>query len=420
MGMSISEKILARASGKDEVVAGEFVQAKPDMVAVTDTTIFQKGVVEKLKELAVKKIPNPDKVSVTFDHRVPAYDILSAEMHKVIRQFVKEYSIKNIYDVGRHGISHQIMAEKGRALPGTLYVADDTHATTLGAFGAFACMLGIDLLNVFVTGENWFRVPESLKFNITGDFKKGVISRDLIALILSDIGLKPMYKAMEFVGPTIKEMSIDGRMTLCNLVPIAEAKNGIINPDQKTIDYVKSRTNKSFKVLTSDPDAEYEEVFDYDVSTLEPLVAMPGTPNNAKSVVEIEGVDINQAYIGSCASGRMEDLRIAAKILKGRKINPNVRMLIFPSSQEIYRNALREGLIEIFLEAGATICNPTCGPCAGMHMGLLASDEVCIATSTLNIKGRMGSPNSKLYLASAATVTASAVEGKISDPRDFL
>lgn len=421
MGMTIAEKILAKASGKKEITTGEIVCARVDMAAVTDTTIFTKGVVEALEEVGIKRVWDPDRIAITFDHRVPDHNVTSAEVHKTIRKFVREQNIKFFYDVGRHGISHQIFAERGHARPGMLYVADDTQATTLGAFGAFAVMLGIDMLEVFATGETWFRTPETIKFNITGYFGEGVMSRDLIQWILADIGSdRALYKVMEFDGPTVNGMSIDSRMTICNLVTNAEAETAIINPDQKTVNYIKTRTKEPLRVMNSDADAIYEEVFDYNVAGLEPLITLPNDPLNSKAVVEADGIEIDQAYIGSCASGRIEDLEAAAKVLAGRSVHPRVRLIIIPSSQEIYLNAVRQGLMEVFIQAGASIFAPTCGPCFGAHSGVLAAEETCIATAPLNLAGRMGSDKAKIYLASPFTVAASAVEGKITDPRKFV
>lgn len=418
MGMTITEKILARSSSKKKVSVGEIVLAKPDIAVNMDT--FFPFIIKALNKIGIEGVWDPNRVIVVFDHKIPADSVNVAEMHKTIREFVKETGIKYFYDVGRGGISHQLMAEKGHARPGMLYVADDTHAITLGALGTFAVALGFDIVSVLTTGKTWFKVPESIKFNIVGNFDKGVMSRDLIQRIVGDLGSDgALYKVMEFDGPTVGAMSIDGRMTMCNAVNNAGAKTGIVNPDQKTIDYVKRRTKESFDVLKSDKDAEYTDILDYDVTKLEPQVTLPPTPVNVKSVVDVENVEIDQAYIGSCASGRMEDLRVAARILKGKRIHPRVRMFIVPSSQEVYQRATNEGLIEIFGQSSALVCAPSCGPCAG-YWGTLAAYEVCVATSVLNTPGRMGSHKSQIYLASAATVASSAIEGKICDPRGFM
>ena len=418
IGLTISEKILASASGKKEVTPGEFVTAKPDLAVNMDT--FFPFAIEALKKVGISKVWNPNKVVVNIDHKVPPESIAAAEKHKVIREFVKAQAIKYFYDIGRHGITHQLMVERGHARPGMLYVADDTHATTLGALGAFAVALGFDILQVLATGTTWFKVPESIKFKVEGNLSKGVMSRDIIQRILGDIrSCGALYKAMEFVGSTIDQMNIEGRMTLCNTVNNAGAKTGIINPDQKTIDYVRERTKEPFREVRSDHDAYYDEVFDYEISKLEPQVAIHPNPVDVKPVTEIEGLEIDQGFIGSCASGRMEDLYIAAKILRNFKVHPNVRMLVVPSSQEVYLSAMREGLTHTLIQAGAIICAPSCGPCFGLW-GVLGDKETCISTSVLNSPGRMGSHKAKIYLASAATVAASAIQGKITDPRDFV
>lgn len=418
--MTISEKILARASGKKKVTPGEIVFAKPGVVVINDSIgpTFIKALTE---EVGLKKVKEPDKIVVGFDHFVPAPSLGAAETQKMERKFVQENGIKAFFDVGRHGINHQLMAEKGFARPGILYVGDDTHAITLGAFGAFAVAVGYDIVPIFATGECWLRVPESIKLNLTGNFRNGVMTRDLILLIVHDLGYDgALYKVIEFTGPAVEAMSIDSRMVLCNLVNQTGAKTGIINPDEKTISYVKERTKEPFEAVRSDLEATYEKEIDYDISNLRPQVAAPPSPINSKDVADLEGVEIDQAYIGSCASGRLEDLRITAKILKNKKVHPRVRMIVIPSSQEIYLNAAKEGLLEDIVRADGVVCAPSCGPCGGGHSGVLASSEVCIATGVLNYPGRMGSVEAKIYLASPATVAASAVNGKITDPTNLL
>jgi 3-isopropylmalate/(R)-2-methylmalate dehydratase large subunit len=414
---------LARASEKKTVVPGEFVVAKPDLLIFHDLNAYGRLVSPyySWRQMHLGKIPDPDRILIIFDHCVPAADVNHAAQQKAVREFAKEQNIRNLYDVGRNGIGHHVIVEKGYARPGMLLAIHDTHGTTAGAVGALATPLGLDMLRILSTGKNWYRVPESLKFKITGEFQKGVMSRDLGQLILHDMSPdRGVYKVMEFTGPTAKRMSMDSRMTLCNMTIEAGAKAGIFNPDQITIDYVKARTTEPFEAVPSDPGAEYEEIFDYEVTKLEPQLAAHPNTTNTRAVAEVAGIEIDQAFIGSCASGRMEDLRIAAKILKGNKIHPNVRLIISPVSQETYLKAVTEGLMESFVRADALIGPPTCGPCLGMHMGVIASGETCISTSTRCEIGRMGSPESRVYLANPATVAASALEGKITDPRPYL
>jgi len=311
------------------------------------------------------------------------------------------------------------MPEKGHVRPGELIVGADSHTCTYGAFGAFATGIGsTEMAAVFVTGTLWFKVPEAIKINLTGRFQNFVAPKDLILNIVGQIEVDgAIYNGIEFAGPTIGNMSIDGRMVLCNMAVEMGAKTGIIEPDKTTLNYVKSRTTKPFKPVKSDPDANYKKVLDTDVTDLEPQASCPHSVDNVKPISEVDDVEVDQAFIGSCTNGRLEDLRLAAKLLEGRKVRNGVRLLVAPASQEVYLGALKEGLIKIFLEAGAILCNPTCGPCLGGHLGLLASGETCISSSNRNFVGRMGSPEAHVYLASPATVAASAVTGKITDPR---
>jgi len=336
-----------------------------------------------------------------------------------VRNFAEEQNIQNFYDVGRGGVCHQVMPEKGHVRPGEVIVGADSHTCTYGAFGAFATGIGsTEMAAVFATGKLWFRVPEVIKVNVTGKLQRMVTPKDVTLKIVGKIGADgAIYKGLEFGGSTIRDMSIDGRMVLSNMAVEMGAKAGIIEPDQKTLDYVKARTDKQVKPVKSDPDVTYERVVDVDVSALEPQVAVPHSVDNVKPVSEIEDREIDQAFIGSCTNGRLEDLQSAAQILKGKKIARGVRLIVIPASQEIYLNAIKEGLIKTFMDAGATIGNPNCGPCLGGHMGILAEGETCISSSNRNFVGRMGSTKSYVYLASPATVAASAITGKITDPR---
>lgn len=333
---------------------------------------------------------------------------------------MRKYGIKNWLDM-REGICHVVLPEKGFVKPGDLIVGSDSHTTTYGALGAFATGMGAtDMAIVLATGEIWFKVPSTIKFNVEGKLQPMVMGKDIILHIIGEIGVEgASYKAMEFAGDTVKELSMDARFTLCNMAIEAGGKTGIIEPDEKTLKWVEERVRQPFKPVLNDPDAEYEEVIDVDASNLEPQVAKPPSPENSVPVSEVEGTKIDQAFIGSCTNGRLEDLRVAAKILDGREVAKMVRAIVIPASKEIYMKAMKEGLIEIFLKAGCVVCNSTCGPCIGAHLGLLAPGEVCISSSNRNFVGRMGSKDAKIYLASPATVAASAVTGEITDPRRF-
>lgn len=420
--MNISEKILAKASGKEKVGPGEIVDAKVDVVMVHDLT--GPLAVESFRKIGAQRVWDNRKIVIIFDHQVPANSIKVAELHKILREFAREQKIKSFYDVGEGGICHQAMPEKGHVTPGTLIVGADSHTCTYGAFGAFATGIGsTEAAAVFATGKIWLKVPATIKINVKGLFQKFVTPKDLILFIIGQIGPDgAIYKGMEFTGPTIRDMNIAGRMTLCNMTVEMGAKNGIIEPDKTTLKFLQGRTSKalkSFGWLRSDPGATYERVVNLDVTNLEPQVSSPPSVDNVKPVSEVVGVKVDQAFIGSCTNGRLEDLRLAAEILKGKEVKEGVRLLVIPASQEVYLQALREGLIEIFVEAGGFVCNPTCGPCLGGHMGILAPSEVCISSSNRNFTGRMGSPEASVYLASPATVAASALTGRITDPREL-
>lgn len=419
--MNITEKILSKASNKKEVHPGEIVDANVDMVMVHDLT--GPLAIEAFKRIGVNRVWDNQKIVIILDHQVPAESVKAAELHKMLRQFAKEQKIR-LYDVGRGGICHQVMPEKGHVLPGTVILGADSHTCTYGAFGAFATGIGsTEAAAVFATGKIWLKVPEAIKINVKGQFQKYVAPKDLILHIIGKLGVDgATYKSVEFAGPTIRGMSIAGRMTLCNMTVEMGAKNGIIEPDETTRKFLEGRTTKPLpplEHLKNDADAEYEKVVDIDVSDLTPQVACPASVDNVKPASEMSNVQVEQAFIGSCTNGRIEDLRAAAEILKGRKIKEGVRTLVIPASQEVYLQALKEGLIEVFTEAGAMVCGSTCGPCLGGHIGLLAAGETCISTSNRNFIGRMGSTEAKVYLASPATVAASAITGRITDPREL-
>jgi 3-isopropylmalate/(R)-2-methylmalate dehydratase large subunit len=417
--MNITEKILAKASGKKTVHPGEIADANVDMIMVHDLT--GPLAVEAFKKIGVQKVWDNQKVVMILDHQVPAESVKAAELHKTMRQFAKDQKLR-IYDVGKGGICHQVMPEKGHVIPGTVIVGADSHTCTYGAFGAFATGIGsTEAAAVFATGKIWLKVPEAIKVNVTGQFQKYVTPKDLILSIIGRIGADgAIYKSAEFTGPTIKSMSMSGRMTLCNMAVEMGAKNGIIEPDETTRKFLEGRTSKAlpnFESLKSDKDAVYERTVEFDVSKMEPQIACPSSVDNVKPVSEVGNVPIEQAFIGSCTNGRIEDLRLAAQVLKGKHVKDGVRALVIPASQEVYHQALSEGLMEIFTDAGAMVCGSACGPCLGGHIGLLAAGETCVSTSNRNFIGRMGSTQASVFLASPATVAASAITGKVTDPR---
>jgi 3-isopropylmalate/(R)-2-methylmalate dehydratase large subunit len=380
---------LAKASGKKAVHPGEIIDANVDVVMVHDLT--GPLAVEAFKKIGVQKVWDNKKVVVILDHQVPAESVKAAELHKTMRQFAKEQNLP-FYDVGRGGICHQVMPEKGHVVPGTVIVGADSHTCTYGAFGAFATGIGsTEAAAVFATGKIWFKVPPTIKVNVTGDFQKYVTPKDLILNIIGKLSVDgAIYKSAEFTGSTVKNMSIAGRMTLCNMAVEMGAKNGIVEPDETTRRFLQGRVKSmpDFTSLKSDADAVYERTVEFDVSDMEPQVACPSSVDNVKPVSEVGNVPIDQAFIGSCTNGRIEDLRLAAQVLKGKRVKDGVRALVIPASQEVYRQAMQEGLLEIFTDAGAIVCGSACGPCLGGHIGLLAAGEVCVSSSNRNFIGR--------------------------------
>jgi 3-isopropylmalate/(R)-2-methylmalate dehydratase large subunit len=417
--MNISEKILAKASGKPVVHPGEIVDVQVDIVMVHDLT--GPLAIEAFKKIGVSKVWDNKKVVIILDHQIPAESVKMAELHKMLRKFAKEQAIR-IYDVGEGGICHQVMPEKGYVTPGSLIVGADSHTCTYGAFGSFSTGIGsTEAAAVFATGKLWMKVPETIKFNVIGQFPEYVTPKDLVLYIIGKVGVDgAIYKSTEFAGQTIREMSIAGRMTVCNMAVEMGAKNGIVEPDETTHKFLQTRVPKNklqIDQLKSDSEAKYQKTINIDVNEMEPQVACPSSVDNVKSISKVGNVEINQAFIGSCTNGRIEDLRIAAQIVKGKHVKSGVRALVIPASQEVYAQAIKEGLVEIFTESGALMCGATCGPCLGGHIGLLASDEVCVSTSNRNFIGRMGSPEADVYLASPAVVAASALTGRLTDPR---
>ncbi len=420
MGMTITEKILAAHAGKERVAPGELVNCRLDLVLANDITA--PVAIKEFLKLGLDRVFDPARIALVPDHFTPNKDIKSAEQCREVREFARKFGIVHYFEVGRMGIEHCLLPEQGLALPGDLIIGADSHTCTYGALGAFATGVGsTDLAAGMALGECWFKVPESMKFIYHGKMLPWVTGKDLILYTIGDIGVDgALYRAMEFTGEAIEALSVEGRLTMCNMAVEAGAKNGIIAPDQKTLAYVQERAQRSFQVFASDPDASYVEVREYQVEEIDLQVAFPHLPENARPVAEAAGIEIDQVVIGSCTNGRLEDLRIAARILKGRKVHPRLRLIVIPGTQEIYLSALREGLLEIFVQAGAVVSTPTCGPCLGGHMGILARGERALATTNRNFVGRMGHPESEVYLAGPAVAAASAVTGCISHPREVV
>jgi len=418
MGKTFTEKILALKSGKKSVIAGEIVTVSPDIVLSHDNTA---AISKKFKQMGVKKVKHPEKIVIPLDHCVPAATEKYAANHKEIREFVQEQKIENFYDINT-GVCHQILPEKGHVLPGTLILGADSHTTTYGAFGAFSTGIGrSEVASIWATDEIWLKVPETIKINIEGTIPSGVYPKDIILHIIGNLGADGvLYKAVEFGGKVVREMSISGRMTLCNMAVEMGAKNGYVQPDEKTIEWLSSRTNKKYRVIKSDSDAKFEKIINYDINRLEPQIACPHTVDNVRTVSEVIGTKIDQALIGTCTNGRIEDLKIASEILKGKRISNKVRLLIFPASMEIYAEAMELGIFQELVKSGAVIMNPGCGPCLGAHEGILAPGEICLSTANRNFKGRMGCKEAEVYLASPATVAVSSLYGEITDVRGDL
>ena len=422
--MNIVEKILARASGKQSVAPDDVVFAGVDRVMVHDVSgpgvlkVFDKL---KMQGFSVDKLWDPSRVWVAEDHFVPSAEKISAENIVRLQNFTKNYGIEKHfkYGMGQYGICHTLSHEEAMVLPGEVYVGGDSHTNTTGALGAFACGLGhTDIAYVLLHGRIWFKVPETLYFRLNGPLPDHVMAKDLILRIIGDIGTDGgAYKTMQFGGTGIDEMSVESRLTLCNMTTEAGAKNGIVEPDQKVVEYLKSRGAGPMHPIRGDTDAEYSGVLEYEGAEMEPVVAKPFSPENTAIVREAPSVELDKSYIGSCTGAKYEDLEAAARILKGRQVK--IRTEILPAAISIYRRAMENGLLKIFLDAGATVGPPTCGACCGAHMGVLAKDEVCISTTNRNFPGRMGHVDSQTYLSSPLVAAASAVTGRITDPRDL-
>ncbi|UCF70406.1 MAG: 3-isopropylmalate dehydratase large subunit [candidate division WOR-3 bacterium] len=413
--MTTAEKILARASGKASVKTHEVVTARIDVAMSHENADV---VLRAFKEIGIERVWDPDRIVILFDHRAPAETEKTAATHQRIRKFVAEQGIKNFYDL-KEGICHQVLPEHGHSLPGQVMVGTDSHTTTHGAFGTFATGIGAtEMAGVWATGELWFMVPDSIRINVTGRFSEFVSAKDLILHIIGMLGADGAdYKSVEFCGETITGMSIASRMVLTNLSMEMGAKVAFVAPDEKTISYVRENEGSDFETVLSDPDAVYVQTFDIDVTDIGSMVACPHSVDNVKPAKELAGTRIDQALIGSCTNGRLEDLAVAAAILDGKKVARGVRLLVIPASRRVYIEALRQGYLETLVKAGGLVLNPGCGPCLGGHQGLMAPGEVCISTTNRNFKGRMGSPESFVYLASPATVARSALAGTITAPQ---
>jgi len=416
MAMTMAEKILAKASGNKELEAGEIIMANIDVAMTHDLTGPLS--VESFEKIGIKKVWDPEKIVIIFDHQVPADSIDAANNHMIMRKFVEEQGIQNFYDM-REGVCHQVLPEKGHVVPGEVVVGTDSHTCTHGALGAFATGIGsTDMAMVFATGKLWFKVPETIKFDITGKLQDNVFAKDVILNIIGKIGADgATYKACEFGGETTRNMTISDRMVLCNMAIEMGGKTGLVEPDQKTIYYLKGRSTKTYEIMKTDNNAKSLETINININELEPQIACPHNVDNVKPVSEVEGTHIDQVFLGSCTNGRLSDLRTAANIIKGKDISKNVRMLVIPASREVYSKAMDEGLLKTFVDSGALVCNPCCGPCLGGHIGLVGPGEVSLSTSNRNFKGRQGSSDAEVYLSSAAVAASSAVKGKITDPR---
>ena len=419
MGMTMTQKILAAHAGLDSVKPGQLIRAKLDMVLGNDVTT--PVAIKEFKAAGFDKVFDKDKVSIVLDHFTPNKDIKSAEHCKMCREFAGEKDVTNFYDVGEMGVEHALLPEKGLVAPGEVIIGADSHTCTYGAVGAFSTGVGsTDMAAGMATGEAWFKVPSALKFNLTGKPAKWISGKDVILHIIGMIGVDgALYKSMEFTGDGLKYLSIDDRLTMANMAIEAGGKNGIFEVDEITKAYLDERVDREYTVYTADDDAEYEQVYDIDLSALKPTVAFPHLPENTKTIDEVGEVKLDQCVIGSCTNGRLEDLQKAAQVFKGKHVAKNMRAIIIPATQTIYRQAMKEGLFDIFMDAGCIISTPTCGPCLGGHMGILAEGERAISTSNRNFVGRMGHPKAAVYLARPVVAAASAIKGYICGPDDI-
>ncbi|MFQ6069323.1 MAG: 3-isopropylmalate dehydratase large subunit [Candidatus Aminicenantales bacterium] len=417
MGKTFSEKILSQKARR-EVRAGEVVTVSPDFILSHDNTA---AIIQEFRKLGLERVKCAQKPVIVLDHVVPAASEKYALNHKIIRGFVKEQGIRNFFDINS-GVCHQVFSEKGFALPGKLILGSDSHTTTYGAFGAFSAGIGrSEVAALWATDEIWLRVPDTIRVELRGKLSLGVSAKDVMLKIIGNEGAeRANYRAVEFKGDAVRELSLSSRMVMANMAAEMGAKSAYFEADERTINYLKGRARDEFEPITSDEDAFFEEIIIYDVSDMEPQVACPHAVDNVRYVREIEGLKFHQALIGTCTNGRLEDLETAASIFKGRKVHPSVRVLVIPASWEVYSEALKKGILATIVEAGCVVLNPGCGPCLGAHQGVLAPGEIALSTANRNFRGRMGSREAEIYLASPATVAASSIEGKITDPRRYV
>jgi 3-isopropylmalate/(R)-2-methylmalate dehydratase large subunit len=419
MAMTITEKILASHCSQAVVKPGDLIFSKIDLALSTD--IGTAASIETFEKMGALQPFDPEKVVLINDHFVPAKDIQSAELSKKMRAFAQQHKLPHYFEVGRSGICHLLLLEKGFALPGQVIVGGDSHTTSAGAVGAFAVGVGSsDLAVCLALGENWFRVPESIKIVFKGKLPDWICGKDLILLVLKELGIEGgRYKALEFTGEVIEDLPIADRITLCNVAAETGAKSAIVEPDQVTIEFLKGRVRRDIEIVRSDKEATYSRVLEFAVDNLEPLVATPSLPSNVLEIREVKGIKLDQVFIGSCSNGSLEDFRRAASLLRGKKVHTSVRLIAIPGTQEILSQMIDEGIAKVFIQAGAALGPPTCGPCLGGHMGVLAANEVALSTTNRNFVGRMGHPTSKVYLASPVVAAASAILGRIADPREL-
>ena len=420
MGMTMTQKILAAHAGLDKVEAGQLIEAKLDMVLGNDVTT--PVAIHEMEKFNNQEVFDKEKIAMVLDHFTPNKDIKSAEHCKCVRQYAAEHNITNFFDVGEVGIEHALLPEKGLVVAGNAVIGADSHTCTYGALGAFSTGVGsTDMAAGMATGKAWFKVPSAIKFVLTGKPAEWISGKDIILHIIGMIGVDgALYKSMEFVGDGIQYLSMDDRFTMANMAIEAGGKNGIFPVDDETIAYMKEHSTKEYTVYEADEDAEYDETYTIDLSQLKPTVAFPHLPENTRTIDEVGDVKIDQVVIGSCTNGHISDLRIAAEIMKGRKVAKGLRVIIIPATQAIYLQAMEEGLLKTFIESGAIVSTPTCGPCLGGHMGILAAGERAVATTNRNFVGRMGHVESEVYLASPAVAAASAITGKISGPAEVM
>ena len=420
MGMTMTQKILAAHAGLDSVSAGQLIEADLDLVLGNDIT--SPVAIHEIDKMKVEGVFNKDKIALVMDHFAPNKDIKSAEHCKCVREFACKNEITNYFDVGKMGIEHALLPEQGLTVAGDVIIGADSHTCTYGALGAFSTGVGsTDMAAGMATGKAWFKVPSSIKFNIVGKPAEWISGKDVILHIIGMIGVDgALYKSMEFVGDGLKYLSMDDRFTIANMAIEAGGKNGIFPVDDLTREYMKEHSKRPFTEYEADSDAEYDEEYTIDLSTLKSTVSFPHLPDNTRTIDEVGDVKIDQVVIGSCTNGRMDDLRIAAKILEGKKVADGIRVIVIPATQKIYLQAMEEGLLKTFIEAGAIVSTPTCGPCLGGYMGVLAEGERCVSTTNRNFVGRMGHVDSEVYLASPAVAAASAITGKISGPKDVM